>query len=283
MQFPLLQCEEEVGLNQKGSKESSVLVVAVLVLMAILLMIMPVLAGEGDGSGGGQGVPLGLASSTPTDGQTGVALQPEIKLTFNKNVINLAIRDANKNCFVLVSSAGSKVPIEVIMADDQIYPEEKRNVSLKPLQSLKPAATYFVKISPQLQAKNGTSLGHEVTVKFVTAGSAVVPPQPSPAPVPPARVEELPSDQQTSSEPDNKTANISDKSQTTTTEKNEMTKGNKIETKLKREPASSKQVEEHSTPLSQNQENSYAAYLIAAGLVLLAALGYVYFKKRNLK
>lgn len=270
-------------MNQKDNKKSRILVVAVLVLIASLLMIMPVLAGESDGTGGGQDIPLGLASSTPADGQTGVALQPEIKLTFNKNVINLAIRDANKNCFALVSSAGSKVAIEVIMADDQIYPEEKRNVSLKPLQALKPATTYIVKISPQLQAKNGTSLGHEVTVKFITAGTAVVSPQP--APVAPTTVPKQPADTQASSKPEEKSAVTNDKPETTELKKTEITKENKIENKAV--PESSQQVKDQSTkqalPLTKNKTKSYAVYQLAAGVVLLAAAAYIYIKKRNMK
>lgn len=268
-------------MNQRVSKKSSVLVVAILI--TILFMTLPVLAGEGDGTGGGQNIPLGLASSTPADGQTGVALQPEIKLTFNKNVINLAIRDANKNCFALVTLTGSNVPIEVIMADDQIYPEEKRNVSLKPLQALKPATTYIVKISPQLQAKNGTSLGHEVTVKFVTAGTVVVSPQP--APVTPTTVPKQPYDTEASSKPEEKSAVTNDKPETTELQKTEITKENKIENKAA--PESSQQVKDQSakqsTPLTKNRANPYAAYLIVAGLVLLAALGYIYIKKRNPK
>lgn len=252
------------------------LLTLLLTVVLSMMLALSALAGEGDGNGGGQGVPLGLDSSTPADGQTGVALQPEIKLTFNKNVIFLGIRDANKNCFSLISSTGSNVPIEVIMADDQIEFEKRRDIILHPLQALKPGTAYLVKISPQLQAKNGTSLGREVTVEFVTAGTAAVSPQPVPAA--PAANKEQPDNSQASSKPEEKTAVTNDKTQASEIEKTEMVKENKIETKAEQQPAS--QVE---AKTAKKQDNSYSAYLIAAGLILLAALGYIYYKKRNTK
>lgn len=264
-------------MNPKDIKKSKVLVVAILTLIASLLMIMPVLADEGDASGGGQNIPLGLDYSSPTDGQTGVTLQPEIKLTFNKNVIFLAIRDANKKCFSLITSTGSKVAIEVIMADDQIEFEKRRDVILHPLQALKPGTAYIVKVSPQLQAKNGTSLGHELTVNFVTAGTAEVsPPLVPTAPTTPTTDEEQPDDNQTISKPEDETIVANDKPETKETENTEIIKENKIETKA--EQQSTRQVEAKS---AKEQANSYPAFLIAAGLILLAALVYIYFRKRK--
>jgi len=257
--------------NKKSWRNTKLWSIAFLIILSCVMLVIPALAGEGDGSGGGSNIPLGLASSTPADGQTGVALQPEIKLTFNKNVINLAIRDANKNCIALVSVVGSNVPIEVIMADDQLYPEEKRNISVKPLQALQPGTAYTLKISPQLQAKNGTSLGHEVTVKFVTAGTAAASPEPAPAS--PTTVEEQPNDQQTSSKTEDKSTTISDKPQTTETEKTEAETSSQVED----------QPTKQSAPVTQKQTNSYANYLLAAGLILLVASGYIYFRKNNTK
>jgi len=169
---------------KKVGKKPRLLSIIVLALLGCLLMALPVLAadaGAGDGSGGGQNVPLGLDSSSPADGQKDVPLTGDIKLTFNKNVIYLLIRDANKKCFSLIASDGSKVPIEVIMADDQT-PEgfaQRRNISVRPLQKLQPGTAYVVKVAPELQAKNGTSLGHEVTIKFVTAGTVTKPAEPA--------------------------------------------------------------------------------------------------------
>lgn len=148
--------------------------ISVMIVIVMLMAALPALAGNGDGSGGGQGVPLRLESSSPYNGQTGVSQPLLINMTFNKNVINMTVSDNNRNCFSLYAADGSKVPAEVIMADDQIEPEKKRDVALRPLQELKPGAAYTVKVSSALQAKNGLTLGSDLTITFITAnvGSA---------------------------------------------------------------------------------------------------------------
>lgn len=264
----------------------------VLVMIANLFVIpWSAFAGDGDGSGAGKDVPLALASSAPTNGQTGVSLQPVIKLIFNKNIINLAIRDANKNCFSLVSSAGTNVAIEVIMADDQMYPEEKRNVILKPLQTLKPNNTYTVKISPQLQAKNGTGLGHEVTVKFTTAGTPADTGKPAETtPVVPSTVEKQPNESitdQPAAGTDNSTA---DKTQTIVdinqVKNDEKTVSSQVTEQKDTVSATKNQTGnksvESSNPLTQKQKQGYL-WMAAAGLAVLAAAGYLVYRKRNSK
>lgn len=159
-----------------GQKSRSSLVLALVVLFCLFLTL-PVLAegGSGDGSGGGKDIPLGLASSDPADGASNVTVDTQIKLTFNKNVINMSVKDNNVKCFALYNN-GQQVPISVIMADDQIQPEYKREVTIAPQQSLQPGSSYTLKISPELQAKNGTVLGQEIKVSFITAGRKDVTP-----------------------------------------------------------------------------------------------------------
>lgn len=149
-----------------------------LVVLFCLFLTLPVLAegGSGDGSGGGQNVPLGLASSNPPDRASNVAVNTLIKLTFNKNVINMSVKDNNVKCFALYNN-GLQVPINVIMADDQIQPEYKREVTVAPQQSLQPGSRYTLKISPELQAKSGAVLGQEAKVSFTTAGGKSVIPK----------------------------------------------------------------------------------------------------------
>ncbi|MDD4334277.1 MAG: Ig-like domain-containing protein [Desulfotomaculaceae bacterium] len=144
-------------------------------MILLALLSLPALAGQGDGSGGGQGVPLRMDSSSPYNGQTGVSLPLLINMTFNKNVINMTVNDNNQQCFSLYAADGSKVPVEVIMADDQIEPEKKRDIALRPLQELKPGAAYTVKVSPALQAKNGLTLGSDLTITFITASGNAAP------------------------------------------------------------------------------------------------------------
>lgn len=161
----------------KFRQESSSSLVLALVVLFCLFLTLPVLAegGSGDGSGGGHNTPLGLASSNPANGASNVAVNTQIKLTFNKNVINMSVKDNNVKCFALYNN-GQQVPISVIMADDQIQPEYKREITIAPQQSLQPGNSYTLKISPELQAKSGAVLGQEVKVSFTTAGGKSVTP-----------------------------------------------------------------------------------------------------------
>jgi len=154
-------------------KKSFFLIILSVILLAFISP--PALAGQGDGSGGGQGVPLRLDKSSPYNGQTRVSLPLLIEMTFNKNVINMAVNVNNRNCFSLYAADGSKIPVEVIMADDQIEPEKKRDIALKPLQELKPGAAYTVKVSPALQAKSGATMEGDLTITFITANRGPAP------------------------------------------------------------------------------------------------------------
>lgn len=153
-------------------KKAQVLAMIMLTVFLGLFSALPALAGDGNGSGGGQQNPLTLVSSDPVDGQKEVKLPIEIKLTFNKNVVNMTVKDTNQKCFTLNSSEGFVVPVDVIMADDQVDPEKNNEIRLKPLQDLKLGTTYSIKIAPTLRAKNGTSLGKETLVQFTTAASS---------------------------------------------------------------------------------------------------------------
>ena len=119
----------------------------------------------------GQGNPLSLVQSSPAHGEQDVHLTGEIKLSFNKNVVHMTVCDDNKQCFALYAEDGIAVPVEVIMADDQMEPEKRRDIVLKPQQELAAGTAYTVK-APALRAKNGTTLGTEATVTFTTAGAA---------------------------------------------------------------------------------------------------------------
>ena len=107
-----------------------------LAILCSIILVLPVLAGQGDGSGGGKNQPLAMLSSSPADGQKDVALPVEIKMTFSKNVVYMTVRDNNSKCFTMYSQDGKQVPIEVIMADDQIEFDKRRDIVVKPLQEL---------------------------------------------------------------------------------------------------------------------------------------------------
>jgi hypothetical protein len=257
--------------NRKVRKKSRLLSIIVLAVLGCILMAMPVFAaGQGDGSGGGKDIALGLDSSIPSDGQKDVPLTGDIKLTFNKNVIFLEIRDANKTCFSLIASDGSKVPIEVIMADDQTTEgfEKRRDISVRPSQKLQPATAYVVKVSPQLQAKNGTSLSHEVTVNFVTAGVA-------PKPLEPAAVSDTGKNQADANQPP---LTPTDTAAAITSESSHPVAEN-VQPAEKTE----QQVEDKSasTKPEESEGKSRLPIALVAGAVIIVALGYAFYKLRN--
>ena len=148
---------------------------ALIALVLALSTGVCALAEGGDGSGGGSGNPLTLDWSTVPDGSTDVPTDVTITLTFTKNVVNFTVRDNNMGCFTLVDSGGSRVPIAVIMGDDQVDPNVKRIISISP-DTLSPGETYTLIISGGLQAKNGTYLGSDIALTFTTAGEVEAPP-----------------------------------------------------------------------------------------------------------
>jgi hypothetical protein len=82
----------------------------------------------------------------------------------------------NKGCFSLVSENNQTVAINVTKIDDTVDTNEKQNVYIEPVNALDPGTTYYLKVSPALQAKNGNSTlggttgGNGMTITFKTAG-----------------------------------------------------------------------------------------------------------------
>ena len=76
--------------------------------------------GNGDGTGGGKDQPLVLASSSIANGAENVSQNPQIVLTFSKNVVHFTVRDNNKKCFSMTDEDGNSVPINVLTGDDQV-------------------------------------------------------------------------------------------------------------------------------------------------------------------
>lgn len=113
-----------------------------------------------------------FVESTPANAAEAVALDAQIKLLFNKNVVNMSVKDNNALCFLLMDEGNREVPIDIIFADDQIEPDKKREIILKPKEALQGNMTYRVEISPKLQSKNGSSLDKSISISFTTLASA---------------------------------------------------------------------------------------------------------------
>lgn len=158
----------------------------VLVLILSFSLCLSVFAEGGDGSGGGSNIPLGLESSSVPDGSTDVPVDEDIILNFNKNVVNFTVKENNMTCFSMKDSKGNSVPITVIMGDDQVDRDIRRIITIHPT-SLSEGETYTLTISGKLQAKNGTTLGDDITLTFSTVKPAVTA-TPSPTTTPTSTV-----------------------------------------------------------------------------------------------
>lgn len=134
-----------------------------LILAVLIVWAFPsaVLAGDD---------PLALESSSIKDGQTDVPVDKEIELVFSNNVVNQSVAENNKKCIKLLMD-GYETWIEVVMADDQIAPAEKRIIKVKPDKNLIEGQIYELVIKGGLKAKNGNSLGKDTVISFTTKGA----------------------------------------------------------------------------------------------------------------
>ncbi|MCL1829062.1 MAG: Ig-like domain-containing protein, partial [Oscillospiraceae bacterium] len=125
--------------------------------------------GEGDGSGQGKGEPLTLTGTSIKDG---IADGDMITLTFSNNVINSSVRENNKKAFILYDGDRGVVEIDVIMADEQIEPDAKRIISVRPVSGFSPGFEYTLFISKNIQAKNGAFAETDTEIRFFAPGPA---------------------------------------------------------------------------------------------------------------
>lgn len=133
-----------------------------------MLIIRPIFAnGESEGK---RNNPLVLISGNPSDGAKDVPVQTEIVLNFSKNIAHMTVRDENIKCFSLVDAEGKSVQADIVIADNQIEPEKRRDVYLRPLHDLKPGVTYTVIVAPSFQSKSEVKLGEELRISFTTMG-----------------------------------------------------------------------------------------------------------------
>ncbi|MCL2121290.1 MAG: Ig-like domain-containing protein [Clostridiales bacterium] len=142
-----------------------------------LLFVIPnagtAFASSGSDEGGGRGEPLVLVETSIVDGQ--MEAEGMITLTFSNNVINESVRENNRRSLSLYDERQNEIPIEVLMADEQIQPDAKRDISVKPAVSLTPGAVYTLVVSQTMQAKNGayTDKVYSIAFSVTDAGAPV--------------------------------------------------------------------------------------------------------------
>ncbi len=128
-------------------------------------------SGNGDSSGSGDSEPLALVHSTVADGEVGVETNRRLQLVFNSNISNITVKENNAGCFAVTDDKGVNVPTSVIIFDDQLEREMRRDIHLDINDGLKAGKTYAIKISKNLTAKNGKTLGREIKITFTTAAT----------------------------------------------------------------------------------------------------------------
>ena len=131
--------------------------------------------GSGGGTGGGKDQPLAVDYSTPSNGERNVAVDTTIVVKFTKNVVYLAVRDANMKAFSLWNGE-EQVPIEILMVDDQLDFENRNFVTIRPLQALEEATRYVLRIDDTITSKSTSVMVAPVEIVFYTVGYQTVSP-----------------------------------------------------------------------------------------------------------
>ena len=135
---------------------------AAAVVLALCILCASALAGDN---------PVSLDTSSVADGQKDVPVDVVIELAFTNNVVNASVAENNAACISL-ACGNEDVPVEIIMADDQVEPNLKRIISVAPKSNLEEGKTYTLTISGKLTAKNGNSIGEDTRITFTTEGGA---------------------------------------------------------------------------------------------------------------
>lgn len=144
-------------------KKGICLIIAVLMILGVLASATFIFAEGGNN-------PLFINESIPADGASNISTDTEIKINFSKNVVNLSVKDTNLKCFTMKDNEGNNIPINVVMADDQIERDKRNDIILVPVNGLEEEKEYTITISSNLTAKNGNTLGEEKIITFSTVG-----------------------------------------------------------------------------------------------------------------
>lgn len=135
----------------------------VIVIGVLFVLLLTSFALAGDNA-------VALESSSVQDGQSDVAVDVVIELTFSNNVVNKSVAQNNASSIALRSN-GEGVRCIIDMADDQIEPELKRIINVIPVEPLEEGTSYELTISGALSGKNGNTIGEDVTISFTTQGA----------------------------------------------------------------------------------------------------------------
>lgn len=177
-----------MSLSRLARRNSKLWITALILVLVFCVYIPTALAqGEQSDSPGEPGKkPLKFVditlkdSGAEVDGASDISTSPELKLEFDKNVVNMLVWENNRKCFSLSTKGGENIPINVTKIDDTVSFTDRHYIFVKPVEPLEPGITYTLKIAPELLAKNqnstlgGTTDGQGVTIAFKTEGEGAV-------------------------------------------------------------------------------------------------------------
>lgn len=117
--------------------------------------------------------PLKLESTNPEDGAVDIDIDSLILFTFEKNVSNKEVKDENIKLFTMTKENGEEVEIEVTVEDDEISPENKREIKIKPKNPLEEETKYTITALKGIKSKGGQVTEEDYSISFTTGKKAV--------------------------------------------------------------------------------------------------------------
>lgn len=104
-----------------------------------------------------------LIKSFPQDGAGGFEpVNMNVKLWFDKDVLDASVQDANAKAFSITTSSGAAVKFDVL------YNTNKKHISLLLKEDLASDSEYIVTIKSGLTAADASTFGKEQTLRFKT-------------------------------------------------------------------------------------------------------------------
>lgn len=126
--------------------------------------------GGGGGKGGGSSEPLTVSAASIEEGAS-IAAGDSITLTFSKNVCDSAVREANAGLVSLATVEDVAVEADVVLADDQIEPEKKNDITVTPKAPLAPGS-YVLTAKAGITSKSSDVLAQDYLLTFTVEGAA---------------------------------------------------------------------------------------------------------------
>ena len=150
------------------------------ILLILALVVMTVILSAGMAFADGEAGGLKLVETYPADGSKGAAIENfDVKLYFDGVLTKEALGKKNNGCFELTDADGQKYPLivlydpknEGIMMVLFDYTTDETDADGKTLK-IKGDTEYTLKISGDLMADNGDTLGQDQIITFKTINQA---------------------------------------------------------------------------------------------------------------